>query len=136
MGFTILWARPAFKAAICEWIYRRKVVPVHRPTFIIVSASAPLSFMAIAPDARSEWEPTRSILYPWAVMPVAWTAARTVATMSLDKTCKPGEIQLKGVAASHPCETISCTRRARAFTGQNHPATAVWCMVAPFCPFF
>jgi hypothetical protein len=64
MFWLIRLEMPDEKAAICSWIYMRKVSDDQRPCLRIVSRSSPLSFMAMAPPARSEWLLTRSAVKP------------------------------------------------------------------------
>ena len=58
MCVDIFLETPLENAPICSWMYMRNVSEDQRPNFLMVSRSMPLSFIAMAPPARSEWELT------------------------------------------------------------------------------
>ena len=80
-------ARPEENAAICSWMYMRKVSEDHRPCFWMVSRSAPLSLIAIAPPARREWLLTSQEVKPADSRPKALMAVLTLVLMSVARMC-------------------------------------------------
>ena len=49
----------AERVAICSWLYMRKELLAHQPSFFMMVMSTPLRYMAMSPPARRLCEPTR-----------------------------------------------------------------------------
>jgi len=139
MCLLIRLEMPEEKAAICSWMYIKKVSDDHRPCFRMVSRSSPLSFMAMAPPARREWLLTRSAEKPQRCNLRALVAALTALLIWEDSTCRVRPRSLyaeRGVSRSLVKARIWDTRRARDWTGQCGSKIASLWMTAPFVPFF
>ena len=65
MWLDIFAEMPAEKAAICSWMYIRKVSEDQRPIFLMVLSEALLRCIAMAPPARRLWLLTSIGLMPW-----------------------------------------------------------------------
>ena len=119
-------------------MYVKKVRLVQRPPFMMVIKSHPLSFIAMAPPARREWDPTADALIPMRWSCRAVTAPRTAIRTFAAVIWRPSGRREMGDSEEAPRQLRTVvTRRASAATGHAAwPGIAWWWMVSPLVPFF
>ena len=137
----ILSDSPALRCAIWLWIYCKKVRPDHRPIFIIVVSSAPVSLSAMAPPARRECGPTRSASMPFLCRCSAFTALRKLVVICRLVICDhvfdvSSQTSHRRFLEVPLFARIWWTLYARALTGHDGWETAWWWIVWPILPFF
>jgi hypothetical protein len=123
---------------ICSWMHMRKVSEDQRPCLRMVSRSLPLSFIAMAPPARSEWLLRRSAVKPQRCNVSGRAADFTAVLMCEESTCRvrPCAQQAeRGVSRPVVKARISETRLAREQIGQWKVWMSSLCVTASFVPF-
>ena len=104
----------------------------------MVLSDAPLSFIAMAPQALRLCDEIRSRVYPCVRRQSHVAPHRTTMPMSRSETWKRRPDSLYTALSWHVTKCacwMLATRRAKAATGQIRPPIASWCTTAPFVPF-
>ena len=123
-GVLIAAATPSWNLSIWVWMYICHVSDVHLPSLRMVESLKSISFKAIAPPARSEWEPTRSGSNPLMCRPIFCTERRVAVTMDVLviehhlSLLNTSQIRL---SSEPPCARTCATLLASAATAPSGP---------------
>ena len=137
----ICFDTPFEKAAICSWMYTRKVSLLQRPIFWIVLSGILFRCIAVAPPARKLCELTSDGRIPCLSSRSFLTVACSARVMHPTLSARPsgywGEKNVPMIVVISVVWVKMClTCRISACTGQGVVAVTSWCIVWARFPFF